>query len=90
MRLDWFNLRDRFTKKPKHEQHVWVGPIYSDDHAEIDIRDSVRHTSFHLLGCVCGVVRAVPDSNFALVTARYRDGLSVVLKDFGYTGEIVE
>lgn len=65
---------------PKHEhhfQHLW-----SDDHAEIDENEPIRHTAFSLLACEdCRRVEAFPVENYNLTTERYKEGLKKVLAE---------
>jgi hypothetical protein len=49
------------------------------DRAEIDVADPVAHTGFMLLQCSCGAVTAFPLENYAMTTARYKEGLGLVL-----------
>lgn len=50
--------------------------IWSDDHAEIDVDDPIRHTAFRLLACEeCRHVETFPKENYALTTDRYKAAL---------------
>lgn len=59
--------------------------LWSDDHAEIDEHDPVRHTAFALMACQkCRRVEPFPVENYRLTTARYRVALNAKLTELGW------
>lgn len=58
----------------KGHEHSWE-ILAHFKHAPISETDPIAHTAFVLLRCSCGELSGFPESNFALITPRFREAL---------------
>jgi hypothetical protein len=76
-RLVYLRVSKRWLRNHEHDYKVIA--IY--DHAEIDLDDPIRHTSFHVMGCErCRQTILFPLGNALMVTPRFAKAVRRELK----------